>query len=93
MPNPLDVVRNPWIQWCVLLPKEVEDPRYDDVRKAGYAALQALGMDTGMSHMEWFRRPDGRLAISEIAARPPRRCSIDGEGIVIFGMRLVCDFK
>lgn len=71
LPNPLDVVRNPWIQWCVLLPREVDDARFDDVRKAGFAALQALGMDTGMSHMEWFRRPDGRLAISEIAARPP----------------------
>lgn len=71
LPNPLDVVRNPWIQWCVLLPREIDDPRFDDVRTAGYAALQALGMDTGMSHMEWFRRPDGRLAISEIAARPP----------------------
>ena len=80
LPNPLDVVRNPWIQWCVLLPKEVEDPRYDDVRKAGYAALQALGMDTGMSHMEWFRRPDGRLAISEIAARPPLCMPADAWG-------------
>jgi hypothetical protein len=28
-------------------------------------------MVTGMSHMEWFRRPDGGLAISEVAARPP----------------------
>ena len=24
-----------------------------------------------MTHMEWFRRPDGTLAIGEIAARPP----------------------
>lgn len=85
LPNPLDVVRNPWIQWCVLLPREVDDPRYDDVRKAGFAALKALGMDTGMSHMEWFRRPDGRLAISEIAARPP------GAQIVTLNS-LACDF-
>ena len=28
-------------------------------------------MDSGISHMEWFRRPDGTLAISEVAARPP----------------------
>lgn len=85
LPNPLDAVRNPWIQWCVLLPREVDDARYDDVRKAGFAALQALGMDTGMSHMEWFRRPDGRLAISEIAARPP------GAQIVSLNS-LACDF-
>ena len=35
------------------------------------AALKALGMGTGISHMEWFRRNDGSVAISEIAARPP----------------------
>jgi hypothetical protein len=28
-------------------------------------------MSTGLSHMEWFRRPDGSIAISEVAARPP----------------------
>ena len=28
-------------------------------------------MVTGFSHMEWFRRPDGTLAISEVGARPP----------------------
>jgi len=30
-----------------------------------------LGMVTGMTHMEWFRRADGSIAISEVAARPP----------------------
>lgn len=70
-PPPIDVVRNRWIQWTVCLPREVEDPAFDDVRGAGFAALKALGMGTGLSHMEWFRRPDGTLAISEIAARPP----------------------
>jgi hypothetical protein len=28
-------------------------------------------METGLTHMEWFRRPDGSIAISEVAARPP----------------------
>jgi hypothetical protein len=28
-------------------------------------------MFTGVTHMEWFLRPDGRIAISEVAARPP----------------------
>jgi len=70
-PNPLDVVRNPWIQWTVLLPREIQAPHWDDVREAGFAALRALGMGTGLTHMEWFRRRDGSLAISEIAARPP----------------------
>ncbi len=71
LPTPLQVVENPWIQWCVLVPREVEHPRYDDIRSAAARALAALGMDTGITHMEWFRRPDGSLAISEIAMRPP----------------------
>ena len=70
-PNPLEVVRNKWIQWCVVSPREVEDERYDDIREAGSRALEVLGMDTGLSHMEWFRRKDGTIAISEVAARPP----------------------
>jgi len=71
LPTPLDAMRNPWIQWSVLLPREVDAPRYDDIRAAAFAALAVLGMGSGLSHMEWFRRADGSLAISEVAARPP----------------------
>jgi biotin carboxylase len=69
-PAPLDAVRNPWIQWCVLLPREVDDPRYDDIRREAASALAVLGMVTGVSHLEWFRRGDGTIAISEVGARP-----------------------
>ena len=71
LPTPLEAVHNPWIQWCVLLPAEREDPRFDDIRQINARALQALGMTTGLSHMEWFRRRDGSIALSEVAARPP----------------------
>jgi hypothetical protein len=70
-PGPLAVLENPWIQWTVLLPREIDHPQYDDVRRVGTKTLQALGMKTGLSHMEWFRRSDGSIAVSEIAARPP----------------------
>jgi D-alanine-D-alanine ligase-like ATP-grasp enzyme len=70
-PTPLQVVENPWIQWCLVLPREIDSDRYADIRVAATRALEALGMTTGLSHMEWFRRPDGTLAISEVAARPP----------------------
>ena len=70
-PNPLHVLENPWMQWCVLLPREVDDTPYDEIRVAAARALQALGMDTGVSHCEWFRRADGSVVISEIGARPP----------------------
>ncbi len=70
LPTPLEAVRNPWIQWCVLLPREVDDPAFDDAREAASRSLDALGMETGVSHLEWFRRADGSIAISEVGARP-----------------------
>jgi biotin carboxylase len=70
-PTPLDVVRNKWIQWCVILPREVDDPQFDDIKRAAAGALDALGMGDGLSHMEWFRRRDGSIAIGEVGARPP----------------------
>jgi hypothetical protein len=70
-PPPLTVLENPWIQWTVLLPREVDTPEMAAVGAAGKKALEVLGMWTGLSHMEWFQRSDGSVAISEIAARPP----------------------
>jgi biotin carboxylase len=70
-PGPLQVLENPWIQWCVVLPREVRRPDVDGFVPVAQAALRALGMVNGFSHMEWFRRPDGRYAISEVGARPP----------------------
>ena len=56
LPGPLEVLENPWIQYCVLLPKEAELPMFRDFWPTNTAALTALGMDTGLSHMEWFVR-------------------------------------
>ena len=70
-PSPLDVVETPWIQWVVVLPRHIEGPDFDDARELGIRAVKALGLETGFTHMEWFRRDDGSLAIGEIAARPP----------------------
>lgn len=69
--NPLEVLRNPWMQWRIVTPKEIDHPEYDDIRGVGEQALRALGMGSNISHMEWFRRPDGSVAVSEVGARPP----------------------
>lgn len=68
-PSPLEVLENPWMQYCVLLPRENTD--HAPFAATNEAALQALGMDTGLSHMEWFRTQDGRMLVSEVGARPP----------------------
>jgi hypothetical protein len=70
-PPPLEVLRTPWIQWTVLLPRELDTPEYAGIAEVGPAALRALGVQDALTHMEWFRRPDGSTAVSEVAARPP----------------------
>ncbi len=71
LPGCLEVLENPWIQWVCFMPRDVSGPEYDGARAMGFAAIEALGLDSGVTHMEWFRRDDGRLAIGEIAQRPP----------------------
>jgi biotin carboxylase len=71
LPTPLEVLRQPWVQWTVVLPREQNDPKYERIWEVGPAALRALGVRDALTHMEWFRRPDGSIAVSEVAARPP----------------------
>ncbi len=70
-PAPIEVLRHPWIQWSVVSPIELDHPRYSAIRKVAGPALSVLGLENGLSHMEWFARPDGSVALSEVGARPP----------------------
>lgn len=70
-PSPLSVIENPWVQWRIISPFEIGGDRYDDIKQAGRTALTCLGMGTGLTHLEWFRKPDGSVVIGEVAARPP----------------------
>jgi D-alanine-D-alanine ligase-like ATP-grasp enzyme len=76
LPTPLEVLRNPWIQWMVLLPRIIDGPQYAGIRAIAPTALSALGLRSGLTHLEWFRRPDGTVAVSEVAVRPPGMSSI-----------------
>jgi hypothetical protein len=71
LPTPLEVLRTPWMQWRIITPREIDVPEFDDIRRIGEQALSALGMESNISHLEWFRRPDGSVAVSEVGARPP----------------------
>lgn len=75
-PSPLEVLETPWIQYCVLLPREVEAP-WTEFAPINDSALTTLfGGDaevsgTALTHMEWFLRDDGAMYVSEVGARPP----------------------
>jgi formate-dependent phosphoribosylglycinamide formyltransferase (GAR transformylase) len=79
-PGPLEVLENPWIQWACVLPREIDTPLYARVHDLGVATIRTLGLDDGMTHMEWYERADGSVAIGEIAQRPPgpQLCQMTG---------------
>lgn len=70
-PGPLEVLENPWMQYVVLLPREADDPTWRSFDPINEAALQALGVGTALTHMEWFLRDDGSMLVNEVGARPP----------------------
>src|SRR6266542_3400253 len=45
-------------------------PGAKSIRAIAPTALRVLGLRTGLTHLEWFRRPDGSIAVSEVAVRP-----------------------
>ena len=75
-PTPLEVLETPWVQYCVLLPREIEAP-WTDFAPINSAALAALFGDepqvtgTALTHMEWFFGEEGKLYVNEVGARPP----------------------
>ena len=87
-PGPLEVLETPWIQWTCVLPREVDTELHARARTLGHDAIKALGLEDGMTHMEWFEKADGTLAIGEIAQRPPgpQLCQMTGlvNGIDIY---------
>ncbi len=78
LPSPLETLENPWMQYCVLLPREEEETDWTRFHDTNGAALSALFGDaantaagTALTHMEWFLREDGSSLVNEVGARPP----------------------
>jgi hypothetical protein len=67
----LVALRDPGTALSMTLPREHDDPADPLVRRMGFAALKALGMDTGISSMRWFRRLDGTAVVTDVIASPP----------------------
>jgi len=69
-PNVLEAMRSRWISPQIISTNRVEDAGYDEIRQMGKRVIDALGIHTSATHMEWFFGPKG-LRFSEIACRPP----------------------
>lgn len=69
-PGVLEAMRTRWISPQFIATNRVDADSYDEVRVMGKKVIDALGIGTSATHMEWFYGPKG-LKFSEIGCRPP----------------------
>jgi formate-dependent phosphoribosylglycinamide formyltransferase (GAR transformylase) len=70
-PNVLEAMRHRWISPQFITTNRIDDSSsYAEVREMGARVIEALGIGTSATHMEWFYGPKG-LRFSEIGCRPP----------------------
>ena len=69
-PNVLEAMRERWISPQIVVTNRVDAPGYDELKLMGRKVIEAMGIGTAGTHMEWFFGPKG-LKFSEIGARPP----------------------
>ena len=84
-PRPLVARSNEWISPQVIALRDVDDPNLAGGIRMGFAVIEALGFDSGFTHMEWYRKADGEVVFGEIGARPPGAHQVDQ-------MKYACDF-
>lgn len=84
-PKPLVARQNPWISPQAVCLSDIRHPDIAPGVELGRRALRALGLQTGMAHMEWFRSAKtGEAIFGEVGARAPG-------GRLSHGMNLSCD--
>lgn len=69
-PNVLHAMRHREESPQFIATNRLDAPSYNEVRQMGLDVIQALGIETSATHMEWFFGPKG-LKFSEIGCRPP----------------------
>ncbi len=76
-PTVLVARRNEWISPIIHARRSVSRPELAAGVELGRRAVPALGMGTGITHMEWFRKADGTAIFGEMACRPPGANMVD----------------
>ena len=70
-PNVLEAMRTRWISPQFVVTNRIDSAdHYAEVRELGRKVIEALGIETSPTHMEWFFGPKV-LRFSEIGCRPP----------------------
>ncbi len=70
LPRPLIARTEHWISPLILTERDLTQPHIQAGIALGRGVMKALGMGTGFTHMEWYRKPDGEVVFGEIGCRP-----------------------
>ncbi len=70
LPRPLDARSHEWISPIIITVSDLRQPTVAPGIAFGREVMKALGMDTGFTHMEWYRKANGEIVFGEIGARP-----------------------
>ncbi len=70
-PRPLIARSNEWVSPQVVVLRNIDQPDLAEGVALGRRVLGALGMGTGYTHMEWYRKANGEVVFGEIGARSP----------------------
>ena len=76
-PRPLDGKLHEWISPQAIALRDPGQDYLSEGFRMGLEVLDALGFQTGFSHMEWYRKADGEVVFGEIGARPPGARAVD----------------
>lgn len=76
-PKPIIGRAEEWISMQTVNLRDIDAPTLRSGRQLGQAVIDALGFQTGFTHMEWFLTPAGEAVFGEIGARPPGGRSVD----------------
>ena len=75
-PTVLEAMRERWISPTVVTSNRMDSAGYDEVKAMGRRVIEALGIGTSATHMEWFFGSKG-LKFSEIGCRPTGQAQWD----------------
>jgi hypothetical protein len=76
-PRPLQMRLHEWVSPVSIVLRDLSAPDLQGGRDMGHQVLEALGFQTGYTHMEWYRTASGEAVFGEIAARPPGARVVD----------------
>jgi len=70
LPRPLVARTEEWISPVIVTLRDLSDPALQGGLALGRGALKALGMGTGFTHLEWYRKASGEVVFGEVGCRP-----------------------